>query len=102
MPETCAIGRLTSDGVLIGYVAIDEQRLSLSQRQGFRRKRWSETRRRCRLDFLDNWDEGFMDSDDDADLEAGRFRYKGEFLAYEELVGDEAQMVFAERFAGWA
>jgi hypothetical protein len=102
VPESCAIGRLTRNGVLIGYVAIDEQRLSLSQRQGFRRKRWSETRRRCRLDLLGDWDEGFMDPDDDADIDAGRFRYKGEVLAYEELVGDEAQTVFAERFAEWA
>lgn len=101
--ETPVIGRLTKSGTLVGYVAIDTQLLQCSQRQGLRirTKRWSEIRRRYRLDLLDDWDEGFLEGDDDADLAAGRLRYKGEFLSYEELVGDERQAVLAERFATW-
>ena len=87
---------------MFGYLAIDAQRLSSSQRVGFRLRRWSETRRRYRLDLLGDWDEGFLEHDDEADLQGGRFRFKGEALAYEELVGPERSEVLSQRFSDWA
>lgn len=96
------IGRLTRGEELFGYLAIDTQRLSCSQRVGLRFRRWSETRRRYRLDLLGDWDEGFLEPDDEADLQGGRFRYKGEALAYDELAGPERSAVLSERFSDWA
>lgn len=100
-PESVVIGRLTNDGALFGYLAIDTQRLSLSTRAGFRIRRWSETRRRYRLDLLGDWDEGFLEPEDEADLRVGRFTFKGEALAYEELLGAERSAVLSQRFSEW-
>ncbi|CAN5813618.1 hypothetical protein BH23ACT12_BH23ACT12_02660 [soil metagenome] len=99
--EAVAIGRLTKDEALFGYLAIDTQRWSFSRRAGLRSTRWSETRRRYRLDLLGDWDEGFLEPEDEADLQRGRFRFKGEALAYEELVGPERSAVLSQRFSDW-
>jgi hypothetical protein len=99
--ESPAVGRLTRDGSLVGFIAIDSQLLHSSQRQGLRTRRWSEVRRRFRLDLLDDWAEDFIDAQAEIDLAAGSFRFKGELLAYEELIGDERKAVLSERFANW-
>lgn len=100
--EHVAVGRLTKNGALFGYVAIDTQRWSFSKRVGLlRSRRWSETRRRYRLDLLDDWDEGFLQPEDEADLQGGRFKFKGEALEYEELVGPERSAVLSQRFSDW-
>ena len=97
-----AVGRVTRAGALFGYVAVDTQRWSRSQRVGLRLRRWSETRRRYRLDLLSDWDEGFLTAEDEADLASGRFQFKGEVLTYEELAGDERRTVLSQRFSDWA
>ena len=97
-----AVGRLTRDGVLFGYIAIDAQRWSLTKRVGLRSQKWSETRRRYRLDLLNDWDEGFLTAEDDAELAQGKFQYKGESLAYEELTGAAGSAILADRFSDWA
>lgn len=99
--EPIAVGRLTKDGTLFGYLAIDTQRLSCSQRVGLKLRRWSETRRRYRLDLLGDWDEGFLEPEDEADLQGARFRFKGEALVYDELVGSERSAVLSQRFSDW-
>ena len=97
--EPIAVGRLTKDGTLFGYLVVDTQRLSCSQRVGFKLRRWSETRQRYRLDLLGDWDEGFLEPEDD--LQGGRFIFKGEALVYEELVGSERSAVLSQRFSDW-
>lgn len=98
-----AVGRLTKDGTLFGYVTVDTQRWSRSRRVGpLTVQRWSETRRRYRLDLLSDWDEGFLTAEDETDLTEGRFRFKGEVLAYEELDGEERRKVLSQRFSDWA
>lgn len=101
--EELAIGRLTRGGALFGYLAVDTQLWFSSKRTGLKVRRWAQTRRRYRLALQpfgrEDWDEGFMEAEDD--LEAGRFIFKGEVLAYEELIGAERDAVFFERFAGW-
>jgi hypothetical protein len=99
--EPVAVGRLTKNGALFGYLAIDTQRWSFSKRVGLRSRRWSETRRRYRLDLLDDWDEGFVGPEQEANLQRGRFRFKGEALEYEELVGPEKSAVLSQIFADW-
>ena len=99
--EAVGIGRLTKDGALFGYLAVDSQQWFSSQRKGLRVRRWSETQRRYRLDLLDDWDEGFLEDEDEADLAAGRFRLKGAVLAYEELVGAEKGAILSQRFSDW-
>lgn len=99
--ESFAVGRLTRDGVTVGYLAVDSQRWSFTRRKGLTSQRWSEVRRRYRLDLLGDWDEGFLEPEDEADLEAGRFRFKGEVLAYEKLADQDMEAVRAERFSGW-
>lgn len=97
-----AVGRVTKAGALFGFLVVDSQRWSLSRGVGLRKQRWSETRRRYRLDLLSDWDEGFLTADDEADLAEGRFQFKGEVLAYEELAGDEGRAVLSQRFSDWA
>ena len=99
--EALGIGRLTRDGALFGYLAVDTQLWVQSQRTGLRVRRWSETRRRYRLELLHDWDEGFLEAEDEADLAAGRFRFRGAVLAYEELVGAEKDTVLSQRFSDW-
>jgi hypothetical protein len=101
-PAGVTVGQLTRGGALFGYLAIDTQRWSLSRRVGLRLRRWSETRRRYRLDLLTDWDEGFLTAEDEADLAAGRFRFKGEVLAFKELSGEERRTVSSQRFSDWA
>jgi hypothetical protein len=96
------IGRLTRDGTVVGYLAVDNQDVSSSQRRGFRARRWSETRRRCRLVLigeLPDW--GYLETEDEAALDVGQFTYKGETLAHEDLVGAERQAVSSQVFSGW-
>ncbi|SHN34994.1 hypothetical protein [Cryptosporangium aurantiacum] len=102
-PADLTVGRLmTKDGVLFGYLALDTQQLMWRQRVSpLRVRRWSETKRRYRLDLLDDWDDGFLENDDEAELAAGRFAFKGEIYLYEEQTDDEARTALTERFAGW-
>jgi hypothetical protein len=95
------VGRLTRDSALIGYLSIDSQQWSFVRREGFRSHRWSEVRRRYRLDLLDDWDEGFLDPEDEADLRQGRFRFKGEVLRFEELSAPERERILVQRFSRW-
>lgn len=97
-----AVGRLTKDDAFFGYLAVDTQRWSLKRRVGFRSRKWSEVRRRYRLDLLGDWDEGFLTDDDEAELRQGRFQYRGESLAYEQLTGAAASAVLSDRFSDWA
>lgn len=99
--ESFAVGRLTRDGVTVGYLAVDLQRWSFTRRKGLTSQRWAEVRRRYRLDLLGDWDEGFLEPEDEADLGAGRFRFKGEVLAFERLADQEMEAIRAERFSGW-
>ncbi len=101
MDDATTIGRLTKDGALVGYVAIDTQEWRFSARQGVRKKRWSGRRTRYRLDLLDDWDEGFLDAEDEAELASGWFSFRGEVLAYEELEVAERDAVASERFSSW-
>lgn len=98
---TLDLGRVTKDGALIGYLAVDTQQWSLSQRVGLRSRKWSETRRRYRLDLLNDWDEGFLSAEDEVALAGGRFQFKGEIFRYEELAGDDRAAVLAQRFSEW-
>jgi hypothetical protein len=100
--ESVTVGRLTKDGALVGYLAVDTQRWSLSQRHGLTRRRWSEVKRRYRLDLLNDCDEGFLSDEDEADLAAGRFHFKGGICEYEELAGEGGRTVIAQRFSDWA
>lgn len=100
--STVAVGRLTRAGAVFGFLAVDSQEWSLSRRVGLRKQRWSETRRRYRLDLLSDWDEGFLTAEDEAELAGGRFQFKGEVLSYEELAGEERGEVLSQRFSDWA
>lgn len=95
------LGRLTRNGVLVGYVAVDTQPWSFRQRTGLRIRRWSETRRRYRLDLLTTWDEGFLTPEDEEDLDQGRFVFKGDTLTYQELLGTERDKIASDSFAEW-
>jgi len=96
------VGRVTRDGSLVGFLIVDTQHWDFKRRRGWRNERWSEERRRFRLDLLTDWSEGFLSSEDEVALSAGRFRFKGEVLTYEELAGDESRRVLSERFSDWA
>jgi hypothetical protein len=92
---------VTRDGSLVGYLAVDSQDWDFKQRHGWRVRRWSETRRRFRLDLLTNWSEGFLSPEDEDALDHGSFAYKGESLTYEELSDPERAGILSERFSAW-
>lgn len=97
------VGRLTRAGQLVGFLAIDDQEWSgVKSFLPYRRRLWSETRHRYRLDLLDDWDEGFLTPDDVTELASGFFRLKGEVLGYEEVVDAEERSKIAARFSDWA
>lgn len=85
----------------MGYLAVDTQRWSFTQRLGMRKRRWSETKLRYRLDLLTTWNEGFLTPDDEDALARGRFDFKGEALTYQELTGAEKGEIFSQRFSDW-
>jgi hypothetical protein len=95
------VGRLTRDGSLVGFLVVDDQHWDFKQRRGWRTHRWSEERRRLRVDLLNDWIEGFLSPEDEVDLSTGRFLLKGEILAYEELDGDERSTVLTDHFSNW-
>lgn len=96
------VGRLTRGGQLIGFLAVDDQ--VWREVKGVwprRQKSPPETRRRYRLDLMNDWDEGFLTADDEAELASGRFLFKGETWQYEGLADDERRAVIAEHFSDW-
>lgn len=100
--ENVRIGRLTRDGVLVAYLAVDTQLWFLKQRHGIRRRRTlPENRVRYRMDLLTTWDEGFLTPEDEDALARGCFKFKGETLTYQELTGAEKMEVFMRRFSKW-
>jgi hypothetical protein len=54
------VGRLTRDGSLVGFLVVDDQRWHFKQRRGWRVHRWSEERRRLRIDLLTDWIDDFV------------------------------------------
>jgi hypothetical protein len=95
------VGRLTTrSGELFGFLAVAPQELTVSRRVGLRRQRWSETRLRYRLDLERDWDDGYLSAEDEAELAEGRFLFKGEVYAFQELAGNERRAEL-QRFEGW-
>ncbi|MDQ1676204.1 MAG: hypothetical protein QOC93_1348 [Actinomycetota bacterium] len=99
--DSVRVGRVTRDGSLVGFLVVDDQHWDCKQRRGWRIERWSEERRRLRLDLLTDWCEDFLSPEEEVALSAGRFCFKGEVLAYEELHGDERSAVLADHFSNW-
>jgi hypothetical protein len=95
------VGRVTRDGSLVGFLVVDTQHWDFKQWHGWRIRRWSEERRRLRLDLLTDWVDDFLSPEEEVALSAGQFCLKGEVLAYEELDGDERNAVLTDRFSNW-
>lgn len=96
------VGRLSRDGQLLGFLAIDDQVWREVKGLWPRRKvSPPQVRRRYRLNLLDDWDEGFLTPEDEAELASGRFTFKGEEWRYEDLADDERIEVIAEYFGEW-
>jgi hypothetical protein len=103
--QCCAplrIGRLVQNGELIGYLAVDSQLWSFSKRRGLKIERWSECKRRYRLDLFDDWDDGFLEPADEDDLDRGRFWFRGNLVGYEETKEPDRDAILKERFSDWS